>query len=586
MNIKLLLQLLLLIFVFQVSAQPGSLDSTFSIGAGFNNSVIATTLQLDGKILVGGNLTAFNGTSANRIARLHNDGSLDTTFSTGTGMNSVVYVFCVQPDQKIVVGGWFTSYNNQTANYIIRLNPDGSVDSTFNTGTGFDYRVETIAIQQDGKILVGGDFNLYNGTSSVNIVRLNPDGSFDSTFVTGTGFSGNWTKSISIQQDGKIIVGGNYTSYNGTTANYIARLNSDGSIDPTFDTGTGFNGTVMITAIQPDGKIIAGGDFTSFNGSNINRIIRLNPDGSRDTSFDPGTGFDDRPRTISVQQNGRIVIGGTFTEFNGATAKLIARLNSDGSQDTTFQTGTGFTNTGALVSLLSSALQNDGQIIVGGTFVEYDGTTINRIAKLHGDCIVDEITDTVFACSDFTWIDGITYTSSDSSATYTLLNTEGCDSIIRLHLTIENIDTGVSQNGIHLSANQNEADYQWIDCNNMMEIPGAIAQSFTPAANGSYAVIITLNTCSDTSECFTITTIDIEENIKQKQWSVFPNPVGEYFSVQTLNDGIFELFDFSGKLIATYIFTPGSHMIREEFSHGIYFIREQKSQEFQKIIIE
>lgn len=585
MNVKLLLQIILLIFVFQVSAQPGSIDTTFSIGTGFNNSVVATTLQQDGKILVGGNLTAFNGTPVNRIARLHNDGSLDTTFSTGTGMNSVVYVFCEQPDQKIVVGGWFTSYNNQTANYIIRLNPDGSVDSTFNTGTGFDYRVETFAIQQDGKILVGGDFNLYNGISSVNIVRLNPDGSFDSTFVTGTGFGNNWTKSISIQQDGKIIVGGNFTSYNGTTANYIARLNSDGSIDPTFNTGSGFNGIVMITAIQPDGKILAGGDFTAYNGNNVTRIIRLNPDGSPDTSFDPGTGFNDRPRTISVQQNGRIVIGGTFTEFNGTTAKLIARLNYDGSQDTTFQTGTGFTNSGALVSLLSSALQNDGQIIVGGTFVEYDGTTINRIAKLHGDCIIDEITDTVFACSDYTWIDGITYTSSDSSATFILTNAEGCDSIIRLHLTIENIDTGVTQNGIHLLSNQNEADYQWIDCSNIMAIPGATAQSFTPAANGSYAVIITLNTCSDTSDCYTITTIDIEEILKQSQWSVFPNPADEYFSIQTLNDGIFELFDFSGKHLATYFLSPGSHMINEKFRPGLYFIREQKNQELQKIII-
>ncbi len=585
MNVKLLLQIILLIFVFQVSAQPGSIDTTFSIGTGFNNSVVATTLQQDGKILVGGNLTAFNGTPVNRIARLHNDGSLDTTFSTGTGMNSVVYVFCEQPDQKIVVGGWFTSYNNQTANYIIRLNPDGSVDSTFNTGTGFDYRVETFAIQQDGKILVGGDFNLYNGISSVNIVRLNPDGSFDSTFVTGTGFGNNWTKSISIQQDGKIIVGGNFTSYNGTTANYIARLNSDGSIDPTFNTGSGFNGIVMITAIQPDGKILAGGDFTAYNGNNVTRIIRLNPDGSPDTSFDPGTGFNDRPRTISVQQNGRIVIGGTFTEFNGTTAKLIARLNYDGSQDTTFQTGTGFTNSGALVSLLSSALQNDGQIIVGGTFVEYDGTTINRIAKLHGDCIIDEITDTVFACSDYTWIDGITYTSSDSSATFILTNAEGCDSIIRLHLTIENIDTGVTQNGIHLSSNQNEADYQWIDCSNIMAIPGATAQSFTPAANGSYAVIITLNTCSDTSDCYTITTIDIEEILKQSQWSVFPNPADEYFSIRTLNDGIFELFDFSGKHLATYLLSPGSHRINEKFRPGLYYIREQKNQKLQKIII-
>jgi len=585
MNIKLLYRLILLVIAVPVSAQPGSLDLTFSIGTGFNNHVIVTKLQQDGKILVGGNFSSFNGTSANRLIRLNADGLLDTGFSIGGGFNQVVYSICIQADDKIVVAGWFTYYNGHVANHIIRLNSDGSIDSTFNFGTGFSYRTEIVAIQQDGKILVGGDFNSFNGIVSENIVRLNPDGSFDSTFVTGTGFSG-YTKSISIQQDGKIIVGGSFSSFNGTTANRIVRLYTDGSIDPTFDIGLGFNGSVMITTIQADGKIIVGGDFTTFNGNTTNGIIRLNTDGSLDASFDPGTGFNNTLRSISVQQNGKIIVGGKFTEFNGTTENLIIRLNSDGSKDSTFQTGTGFTNTGALVSLLSSAIQNDGQIIVGGTFVEYNGTAIAKIARLNGDCIVDEITDTIIACSEYTWIDGITYTNSDYSAIVVLSNAAGCDSIITLHLTMENIDKGVTQNDILLTADQNGADYQWIDCSNMQAIFGATDQSYTAIANGSYAVVITMNTCSDTSDCYSVTTLDMEELTKQTQWSVFPNPASEYFSIQTLNDGVFEIFDFSGKLIATYYFTPGSYMIGEKLSPGLYFIRELKSQSLQKIIIE
>jgi hypothetical protein len=120
----------------------------------------------------------------------------------------------------------------------------------------------------------------------------------------------------------------------------------------------------------------------------------------------------------------------------------------------------------------------------------------------------------------------------------------------------------------------------------MQEIPGATEQSFTATANGSYAVVITMNTCSDTSYCYSISTIDIEEIRNQTQWWVFPNPAGEHFSIQTLNDGLFEIFDYSGKLIATYHFPPGSNMINEKFSSGLYFIRERRSQMLQKIIIE
>jgi uncharacterized delta-60 repeat protein len=565
--------------------QPGSLDTTFAIGTGFNNHVIVSAIQNDGKILVGGNFTSYNGIPANRIARLNPDGTLDTTFTTGTGFDNVVYSFAIQPDNKIIMGGWFTSYNGNSTNYIVRLNEDGSVDSSFNpTGTGFNWRVEKTILQSDGKIIVGGLFVSFNGATKNYIARLNHDGSLDNSFNTGTGFS-NWTKSISIQQDNKIIVGGNFQSFNGTTTNYLTRLNTDGSFDPTFDAGPGLNDIVMTTTVQPDGKIIAGGDFTSFNGTAVNRIVRLNTDGSLDMSFNTGTGFDNRLRTLSLQQNGRIIIGGAFNEFNGTTVNLITRLNPNGTMDTTFQTGTGFTNTGALITLLSSDIQQDGQIIVGGTFVEYNGQVLNKIARLNGDCIMTGNTDTIVACNSHTWIDGNTYFANNNTATYTLTNSQGCDSILALHLTIEQIDISVTQNENLLTANQNGADYQWLDCNNMQEISGATEQSFTALINGNYAVAITLNNCNDTSACYSINTIDIEEILIRKDWIIFPNPSNGQFNIETEQDGVFEMLDFTGKLIEIFSITSGNIQINTDLRQNVYFIRERLNGRVQKLII-
>src|SRR5690606_12472907 len=141
-----------------------------------------------------------------------------------------------------------------------RLNTDGSLDTTFNIGTGANNIVRTTAIQVDGKIIIGGEFTSYSGTPINSIVRLNSDGSIDSSFVAGE--SGR-IYTIAIQTDGKFIIGGQFNNYDGILLNRIARLNTDGSLDMTFNIGTGANNIVRSTAIQADGKIIIGGNFTS-----------------------------------------------------------------------------------------------------------------------------------------------------------------------------------------------------------------------------------------------------------------------------------------------------------------------------------
>jgi uncharacterized delta-60 repeat protein len=372
-------------------------------------------------MLTGGNFDSFNGTTKNRFTRLNSDGSLDTGFNSGAGFNGKVNSIVLQTDSKILVGGGFTTYNGTAKNRIIRLNSDGTIDDDFNPGTGFNNTVTIIALQSDGKILVGGSFSLFNGIARNNIARLNSDGSLDTGFNPGAGFN-NWVTSVAIQSDGKILVGGGFYYFDGTIRQYIARLNSDGSLDTGFNPGTVLKSLVTSIAIQGDGKIIVGEHTSGYYTGIGNSITRFNSDGSLDTGFNTGTGFNNIVFSIMIQRNGKILVGGVFTFFNGTARNCIARLNSDGSLDTAFNPGigfndniesiaiqgdgkilvggsnfarlnshgsfdTGFNNpaSGFYLGVKSIVVQDDGNILVGGSFTSFNGIGRNRITRLFGD---------------------------------------------------------------------------------------------------------------------------------------------------------------------------------------------------------
>ena len=146
-------------------------------------------------------------------------------------------------------------------------------------------------------------------------MRPNPDGTLDTSFNPGIGANGN-TFAIAIQPDGKIIVGGEFTYFNGVPKSGIVRLNPDGSADTGFNPGLGASGAIAGVALQPNGKIIIAGDFSAYNGTARSRIARINADGSLDTSFHPGTGTDNLISTLALQPDGKIVIGGWFSIYN------------------------------------------------------------------------------------------------------------------------------------------------------------------------------------------------------------------------------------------------------------------------------
>jgi uncharacterized delta-60 repeat protein len=310
----------------------------------------------------------------------------------------------VQPDGKIVIGGAFTSYNGDDAasDKVMRLNADGTRDSTFNAGgAGADDRVYAVAVQPDGKIVIGGDFTSYNGEAaetSDSIMRLNADGTRDPTFNPGGAGADGGVQAVAVQADGKIIIGGNFTSYNGDAAanDRVMRLNADGTRDATFNAaGMGAaspvgGSTVSAVALQPDGKIVIGGFFTSYNGdaaATSDKVMRLNADGTRDASFNAGgAGADNAVLAVALQPDGKIVISGLFTSYNGdaaATSDRVMRLNADGTRDSTFNPGgAGANGTGYAV-----AVQRDGKIVIGGDFTSYNGDAAasDRVMRLEGD---------------------------------------------------------------------------------------------------------------------------------------------------------------------------------------------------------
>lgn len=414
----------------------GTRDTTFNPGT--VGIVRAINLLSDGKFIIGGDFTSYSGSSINRLVRANSNGTRDTSFNVGTGANGNVNDSVVQSDGKIIIVGEFTTYSGSTLNRLARLNDNGTIDTTFNIGTGFSLGVDTVALQPDGKILVGSDFTSYSGSSkNDSITRINTDGTEDTTFNARFIGSNNLVYDIHIQDSGKILVGGDLTSYqytgssnffssfvtssstvnilqttapstngpvtsslllpdnklvlagsftqySGSSAIRLVRINTDKSLDDTFNTGTGPNGDVRALAVQSDGKLLIGGNFTEYSGSAINRIARINTDGTLDSSFDIGTGANAFVWSIDLDSTEKIVIGGDFTNYSGSTVGRIVRLTNSGSLDPTFSPGTA----GSTVRKVK--VQSDDKILIGGDFTSYSGSfNQDRILRINTNGTVD-----------------------------------------------------------------------------------------------------------------------------------------------------------------------------------------------------
>ena len=393
----------------------GTLDLTFNpnISGGTLPQVNALALQPNGKLVVGGRFTTVQpGTTAaarNHVARFNADGSLDTAYNPNP--NSIVLALVSQleasnftgtprtavGDGKIVIAGGFTSLQPSgtgvvtTRNRIARLNANGTVDSEFDPNA--NNAVAALAVQRDGKIILGGSFSTLqppgneNSATRNRLARLNANGTLDSEFYPN--FGGN-VVAIALAPDGDVMVGGQFTSVWGrgtitTQRPYVARLNPDGSLDTGFTASA--NSTVAAFAFQPDGKVILGGYFTAIQSRGLatgalrNRLARVGADGTLDTTFQVDA--EGRPLVSLVQPDGKVVIGGSFTTVGGLTRSYLARLNPDGSVDASYAPAA------PNGRVLSIARQADGKLIIAGTFTLIGTTARSYLARLNTDGSLD-----------------------------------------------------------------------------------------------------------------------------------------------------------------------------------------------------
>ena len=371
--------LLLSLFLSNNSwAGSGTIDSTYA--PVLNSYVYAMAIQANGQVVIGGNFSTVNGTSRSRIARLYADGSLDTAFLNGlSGASGTVNALAVQSDGHIVIAGNFGSVNGTSRYGVARLNANGTLDGSFvPTNTSSYYNA--VAVQSDNKVIVGG-----NGY----LLRLNADGTTDNTFFQAV--SQPTIYAIAVQADGKILIGGYFSTFIGTTRNNLARLNADGSVDGTFlNNFTGASGNVRCIQIQSDGKVLIGGDFTSVNNTSRNHIARLTSTGTLDTGFSPSYISGNSVYAMAIQPDSSIVIGGNFNDnyYNNGTSYYsynVARLYADGTMDSSFLCPNNYFST-----TYALGLQSDGGVVVGGNFT-YSAT--NRyLARAYGNLYPPEFT--------------------------------------------------------------------------------------------------------------------------------------------------------------------------------------------------
>ena len=215
-----------------------------------------------------------------------------------------------------MVGGRFHTYNNSFVDGLVRLDTGGTIDNTFSIGTGFGFYglVYDIELQSDGKILVGGAFYQFANENTNYIIRLNSDGTRDTSFHIGNGFNG-YVNSIDLQSDGKVIVGGDFYDtgyYDNNMCNGIVRLNTDGSLDSTF--GFGVDSEVTYVLVQPDDKILVGGYigsmypyFNNWYPIDADELIRYNADTTIDFGFYHNEMLNGAPYAIALNSDNKII---------------------------------------------------------------------------------------------------------------------------------------------------------------------------------------------------------------------------------------------------------------------------------------
>jgi uncharacterized delta-60 repeat protein len=374
-------------------AAPGRIDPAFG-DAQLNATVRALAVQRDGKIVLGGAFTTLGGQPRNRLARLNPDGTPDPAFSASA--DGPVAAIAIQDDGAIVIGGFFSTVNGQPRARLARLNPDGSLDAAFNPGLSlgseaFPNGVLALTVQSDGAILVGGEFSSIAGAPQANLARLTPAGAHDPAFnpiVNGPVYA------ILLRDEAtarRMLIGGNFTQVNSQTRRNLVGLTNDGGLDSGFNPFVNPDGPVYGLAHQADANVLAVGFFSAVFPPTVGTatprpgLVRLEADGNLDPTFNLGGTTSGVINRVAVQPDGKVLIAGQFTNTNLPDQANLARLNADGTPDPGFAAGLG--PDGPVDDLV---LRDDGAILIGGFFNRYnlENTAPDMLARVQGDLFV------------------------------------------------------------------------------------------------------------------------------------------------------------------------------------------------------
>jgi uncharacterized delta-60 repeat protein len=617
----------LLIFATTTLAQPGSLDLTFDtdgiatadMGDDYSYGM---ALQSDGKIVMAG--YSFVADYDISVARFNTDGSLDNTFS-GDGKLTIDFggfdqfagQVAIAPDGKIVIAGTtFNGLNNDIL--VVRVNSDGTIDNTFD-GDGIaitdinlsvDYGRD-VTVQPDGKIVVAGSTDDLS-TLDFAVLRYNTDGTLDNTFdtdgiaITDVNSNDDYARSITIQADGKLIVAG--YAYLGFFTDFAAvRYNTDGTLDNTwsFDgiayTGVGSGDDYgKCVAVQADGAVVISG-YANDGLYNDFAAVRFTSAGLLDNTFD-GDGvlvtdigtLDDVSNGCAIQADGKIVLAGTTSDgtFNGFA---VVRYNADGTLDTGFD-GDGKVTTMQTADSFAEgmAIQSDGKIVVGGYYYAINadylvarytgsGCAVDTGVSLTGDVLTATATGLTYQWVDcdnaYADVPGETSQSFSPSASgnYAVIITDGSCVDTSACFNVCLVNAGVVQAEAMLTALASDATYQWVDCNNgYADIPGETGQIFIATDNGSFAVIVTEDGCSDTSACYNVLVGGNEEN-QTLHISVYPNPANSHVTVnigQPTEEVTVKLISLTGQVLEQRNKLSGNlfQFDLSAYANGIYFV--------------
>lgn len=393
----------------------------FYLDDSLENQIKTVAIDKDNKVILGGCFSKYNEITANSIIRLNYDGTVDNDFNGGFNYGAIINSITIDNNNKILIGGHFTSYNKKSVNSIIRLNYDGSIDETFTMGNGFidisgnTMTVNTIAVDSNDFIYIGGDFTRYNDKNISKLIKINSDGilSTGTTFTNDITFDGD-VNIITIHNN-RLYIGGEFNKYLNKFVYKFVRTYLNGEIDYNFSS-KGFFGE-YINAIDFDShdNIYVGGKFTQYDCDNIsspqvvNNIIGLKSDGTINTDFlcygaSHGITNNDNSawvNSIKVDKYDVVNVGGCFTHYNSVYAFNFTRMTPNGEIDPTLDNESGTfnnninDNTENVVTVLNIDIVNH-KLYLGGKFNVYNGDKTNLIARINRTGTLNNVDNQIF----------------------------------------------------------------------------------------------------------------------------------------------------------------------------------------------